>query len=151
MLFSKSLTYVLTAAWPSQFFDWYSWAVMLAFVFTGGFWVRCTSVGLRRFSSSLVIPLMQVPLLLLLRSNMPCRPQCACPCPVATSRSCSGRAAMLWVTSHARTGARLMGELRSDQCRLLHARRSGSSFRWWWVAYTSRSSTSCTGRISLLY
>ena len=63
MLFSKSLTYVLTATWPSQFFDWYSWAVVVAFVFTGGFWVRCTSVGLRRFSSSLIIPLMQVLLL----------------------------------------------------------------------------------------
>ena len=60
MLFSKSLTYVLTATWPSQFFDWYSWTVVLAFVCTAAYWVRCTSVGLRRFSSSLIIPLMQV-------------------------------------------------------------------------------------------
>ena len=59
MLFSKSLTYVLTATWPSQFFDWYSWAVVLAFASTAAFWVRCTSIGLRRFSSSLIIPLMQ--------------------------------------------------------------------------------------------
>ena len=59
VLFSKSLTYVLTAPWPSQLTDWYSWAVLLAFCATAAFWVQRTSCGLKRYSASCIIPLMQ--------------------------------------------------------------------------------------------
>ena len=59
VLFSKSLTYVLTAPWPSQLTDWYAWLVLLAFCATAAFWVQRTSRGLKRYSASCIIPLMQ--------------------------------------------------------------------------------------------
>ncbi len=65
MLFSKSLTYILTAPWPSQLRDWYCWAVLLAFVATAGFWIQRTAEALRRFPAGLVMSVMQVRLLLL--------------------------------------------------------------------------------------
>ena len=59
MLFSKSITYIITAAWPSQVVDWYSWFCVLAFVGSAAFWIKATNQGLHLFSSSLIIPLMQ--------------------------------------------------------------------------------------------
>ncbi len=59
VLFSKSLTYVVTAPWPAQLADWYSWAVLVAFVATGGYWVHRTAVALRKFPATLIMTLMQ--------------------------------------------------------------------------------------------
>jgi hypothetical protein len=59
-LFSKSLTYILTAPWPSQLADWYCWAVLFAFVATGGYWIHSTAVALRKFNAGLVMSVMQV-------------------------------------------------------------------------------------------
>ena len=59
VLFSKSITYIITAAWPSQVVDWYSWFCVLAFVGSAAFWIKATNQGLHLFSSSLIIPLMQ--------------------------------------------------------------------------------------------
>ena len=59
VLFSKSITYIITAAWPSQIVDWYSWFCVLAFIGSAAFWIKATNQGLRLFSSSLIIPLMQ--------------------------------------------------------------------------------------------
>ena len=59
VLFSKSITYILTAPWPSQLVDWYSWFCVLAFVGSAAFWIKATNQGLHLFSSSLIIPLMQ--------------------------------------------------------------------------------------------
>ena len=59
VLFSKLITYIITAAWPSQLFDWYSWFCVLAFVGSAAFWIKATNQGLHLFSSSLIIPLMQ--------------------------------------------------------------------------------------------
>jgi hypothetical protein len=59
VLFSKSLTYILTAPWPSQLTDWYCWAVLFAFIATGGYWIHSTAVGLRKFNAGLVMPVMQ--------------------------------------------------------------------------------------------
>jgi hypothetical protein len=60
VLFSKSLTYILTAPWPSQLADWYCWAVLFAFIATGGYWVHSTAVALRKFNAGLVMSVMQV-------------------------------------------------------------------------------------------
>ncbi|KAL3132553.1 hypothetical protein ABBQ32_009092 [Trebouxia sp. C0010 RCD-2024] len=59
VLFSKSITYIITAPWPSQLVDWYSWFCVLAFVGSAAFWIKATNQGLHLFSSSLIIPLMQ--------------------------------------------------------------------------------------------
>ena len=59
VLFYKSITYILTAPWPSQLVDWYSWFCVLAFVGSAAFWIKATNQGLHLFSSSLIIPLMQ--------------------------------------------------------------------------------------------
>lgn len=59
MLFSKSLTYVVTAL-PSSLRDWYSWFVVAAFLGTAAFWVRQSDRGLRLYPASLIMPLMQV-------------------------------------------------------------------------------------------
>ncbi len=60
VLFSKSLTYIITAPWPSQLHDWYCWAVLAAFVATGGYWVHRTAAALRKFPAGLVMSVMQV-------------------------------------------------------------------------------------------
>lgn len=60
VLFSKSLTYIITAPWPSQLSDWYCWAVLGAFIATGGYWVHRTAVALQKFPAGLVMSVMQV-------------------------------------------------------------------------------------------
>ncbi|KAK9809839.1 hypothetical protein WJX72_000154 [[Myrmecia] bisecta] len=59
VMFSKSLTYIISAPWPTQFIDWYSYLVVVAFLGTAASWIRSTNSGLHQFSSSLIIPLMQ--------------------------------------------------------------------------------------------
>ncbi|GAB4815957.1 hypothetical protein N2152v2_003003 [Parachlorella kessleri] len=58
VLFSKSLTYIVTAL-PASLYDWYSWFVAVAFLGTAAFWVRQSDRGLRLYPASLIMPLMQ--------------------------------------------------------------------------------------------
>jgi hypothetical protein len=58
VLFSKSLTYVVSAA-PSSFLDWYSWLTIAAFVGTAGYWIKQSNKGLKLYPASLIMPLMQ--------------------------------------------------------------------------------------------
>lgn len=59
VLFSKSLTYVVSAA-PASLWDWYSWFVIGAFLGTAAFWVRQSNRGLKLYPATLIMPLMQV-------------------------------------------------------------------------------------------
>ena len=59
VLFSKSLTYVVTAL-PASLGDWYSWVVLVAFLGTAAFWVRQSNRGLKLYPATLIMPLMQV-------------------------------------------------------------------------------------------
>lgn len=59
MLFSKSLTYVVSAA-PASLADPYSWFVAAAFLITAAWWIRQSNQGLRLYPASLIMPLMQV-------------------------------------------------------------------------------------------
>jgi len=58
VLFSKSLTYIVSAA-PSSFLDWYSWLTIAAFVGTAGYWIKQSNKGLKLYPASLIMPLMQ--------------------------------------------------------------------------------------------
>jgi hypothetical protein len=58
VLFSKSLTYVVSAA-PSSFSDWYSWFTIVAFVGTAAYWIKQSNKGLKLYPASLIMPLMQ--------------------------------------------------------------------------------------------
>jgi hypothetical protein len=58
VLFSKSLTYVVSAA-PGSFSDWYSWFTIAAFVGTAGYWIKQSNKGLKLYPASLIMPLMQ--------------------------------------------------------------------------------------------
>ena len=58
VLFSKSLTYVVTAL-PGSLLDWYSWFVLAAFLATAAFWVRQSDRGLKLYPATLIMPLMQ--------------------------------------------------------------------------------------------
>ena len=58
VLFSKSLTYIVSAA-PGSFYEWYSWFTIAAFVGTAGYWIRQSNKGLKLYPASLIMPLMQ--------------------------------------------------------------------------------------------
>jgi hypothetical protein len=58
VLFSKSLTYVVTAA-PGSLRDGYSWFAMAAFAGTAAHWVRQSNKGLKLYPATLIMPLMQ--------------------------------------------------------------------------------------------
>jgi hypothetical protein len=58
VLFSKSLTYVVSAA-PASLADPYSWFAIVAFVVTAWYWVWQSNKGLRLYPATLIMPLMQ--------------------------------------------------------------------------------------------
>ena len=58
VLFSKSLTYVVSAA-PGSLADGYSWFTVAAFLGTAGYWVRQSNKGLKLYPATLIMPLMQ--------------------------------------------------------------------------------------------
>lgn len=58
VLFSKSLTYVVSSS-PASLFDWYSWFTVLAFLGTAGYWIRQSDKGLKLYPATLIMPLMQ--------------------------------------------------------------------------------------------
>lgn len=58
VLFSKSLTYVVSSA-PESLWDWYSWFTVAAFLGTAGYWIRQSNKGLKLYPTTLIMPLMQ--------------------------------------------------------------------------------------------
>jgi hypothetical protein len=58
VLFSKSLTYVVTAA-PASARDPYSWFTIAAFLGTAVYWIRQSNKGLKLYPATLIMPLMQ--------------------------------------------------------------------------------------------